>query len=68
MIYQVGVTGSIEFFLSDGCGRELAPGQSCGITLGIHPTEPGNFEGVLSVSDSAPNSPQRAFLKVIVKD
>lgn len=61
------ITISGEFLLTNNCGTKLPPGASCSITISP-PTGPGTFTGELAVNDSAPNSPQIAHLRAIIKD
>ena len=47
---------------STTCGATLASKQKCAINVTFTPTKTGTRTGQLSVSDSAPNSPQTATL------
>ena len=66
-IGSITLSGSRDFLLTNSCGSKLAPGQSCAITVEVTASQAGTFTGLLSVTDSAPNSPQTALLKVVVK-
>jgi hypothetical protein len=66
-ISSITLSGS-AFALTNTCGSALKPGQSCGVTILVSASEPGTYTGLLSVNDNAPNSPQTARLKAIVKN
>ncbi len=44
-------------------GGGLAPGETCSVEVSFAPTETGNFQSSLDVSDAAPESPQSAELE-----
>lgn len=41
-----------------GCGTSVAAFSSCSLSVTFHPLTSGNFKGMLSLKDSAGNSPQ----------
>jgi hypothetical protein len=56
-------TGSNRFNQTNNCGTSLAIGASCTINVTFRPQKAGQtYNGTLSVSDNAPNSPQTASL------
>jgi subtilase family serine protease len=60
-----GFTTSGEFGLTTGtkpCGSTLAAGSSCVIRVTFSPTQLGLLTGTLTITDSAPNSPQQVPL------
>ena len=61
-LYSITIGG--DFAQTNNCGSKLAPGAFCRITLTTAPGS-GNSTGTLTINDSAPNSPQNAFIKVI---
>jgi Tol biopolymer transport system component len=53
--------------LSDKCtGRQLAPGATCPIVVGVTATTAGQLAAQLLVADSAPGSPHAAALTALV--
>ena len=54
------------FLFTNNCALALRPGESCQFSVSVS-ASPGTYNGVLSVTDSAPNSPQQAVLKALVK-
>jgi hypothetical protein len=61
------ITISGQFVLTNNCGAKLPPGASCSISISP-PVGPGTFTGEVAVNDSAPNSPQIAHLRAMIKD
>jgi hypothetical protein len=59
-------SGSGAFAETNNCSSSLKPGQSCTITVTVSPSI-RTSTAVLTVNDSAPNSPQTADIKVIAK-
>jgi hypothetical protein len=66
-MYSIVLSGSGEFLVTNTCDDQLSPGETCSISVGVTDSQAGTFTGVLAINDSAPNSPQRVFLKAIVK-
>ncbi|MFZ0478299.1 MAG: choice-of-anchor D domain-containing protein [Terriglobales bacterium] len=57
------ITASGAFAVSaNTCGATLAPGKTCKVSVTFTPTSLGSETGLLSVNDSAYNSPQTAAL------
>jgi len=64
-----GVTASpADFTPRSNCGRSVAPGGSCSITVSFDPTTSGIRNGVFTVTDSASDSPQTASLTGMGQD
>jgi archaellum component FlaF (FlaF/FlaG flagellin family) len=63
---SITLSGGRDFTETNNCSSSLKPGQSCTITIDVSPSI-RTSTGVLTVNDSAPNSPQTAYIKVIVK-
>jgi hypothetical protein len=59
-VSSIGISG--EFTQTNNCPGTLAVGQSCQIQVTFSPTQKGQSNGTLSVTDSAPNSPQTVAL------
>jgi hypothetical protein len=61
---SVAITGanSADFSQTNNCPTSLAVGAQCRISLSFSPTAAGTRNAVLSVSDSAPGSPQTVAL------
>jgi hypothetical protein len=59
-ISSIAITGtdSADFIQENLCPSSLAPGGLCTITVQFIPTTTGTRTAALSVTDSAPNSPQ----------
>ena len=59
-ITQIGLTGSYPncFKENNSCGRSLAVGASCTISVQFAPNAAGSFAAAVSLTDNAPNSPQ----------
>src|SRR5205814_9609209 len=47
------ITASAPFTLTNACGLNLAPGQSCTLTLGFNPATLGDFTGTLTIVSNA---------------
>lgn len=56
------ITASSSFGETNTCSSTLASGASCTINLTFTPSASGNVSGTLSVTDSAPGSPQTVVL------
>jgi hypothetical protein len=56
------ITASSDFSQTNNCGTSVAAGSSCTITVMFKPTGSGTRSGTLSISDSAPGSPQMVTL------
>ncbi|HEX8815727.1 MAG TPA: choice-of-anchor D domain-containing protein [Terriglobales bacterium] len=50
------------FSQQNDCPATLPVGSSCGITVSFAPTNPGTFNGTISVTDNAQGSPQQSSL------
>jgi hypothetical protein len=63
-ITSIGITGtdSEDFAESNACGNSLAPGVGCTISVTFTPTTTGTRTATVSITDSAPNSPQMVSL------
>ncbi len=61
---SIGGSGGADWSQTNNCGSALAPGASCQINLTVAPGS-GNATAILTATDSAPNSPQKAFFKEI---
>jgi hypothetical protein len=63
-INSAAVPGTLDFtVVSDGCsGLTLAPGASCIMSITFSPTAAGTRSAALTVTDTAPGSPQTAPL------
>jgi probable HAF family extracellular repeat protein len=57
-----GITSSGDFSQTHTCGSSLAAGAGCTINVTFKPTHTGTRTGTLSVTDSAPGSPQAVSL------
>lgn len=55
-------TGSSNFSETNTCGTSLAGGATCTITVTFTPPSSGTVTGVLTITDSAPSSPQTVSL------
>lgn len=55
-------TDSFEYFETNSCGTQLGAGASCGIEVTFAPTQKGDANGTLSISDSGGGSPQTIML------
>ncbi len=47
---------------SNTCGASIAAGASCSVSVTFSPTVAGATSGTLTITDSAPNSPQTVSL------
>jgi Tfp pilus assembly protein PilE len=47
---------------SNTCGTQVLAGANCAITLGFTPTAKGSRNGLLQLTDNAPNNPQKVTL------
>jgi hypothetical protein len=65
-ILSISISGSASLAQTNNCGVTLKPGQSCTISLTASPSA-GTSTDALNIDDSAPNSPQRASIKVLAK-
>jgi len=65
-ITSIVVTGA-DFSQTNHCTSPLAPGKFCDITTTFAPTVTGTRTGVLTITDSANNSPQTVTLTGIGK-
>jgi phospholipase C len=52
-----------EFAQTNTCGKSLAAGKSCSISVTFSPTTSGTVEGGVSILSSDPASPQTLYLK-----
>jgi hypothetical protein len=59
-INSIGTSG--PFGQTNNCPSTLPVGQSCQIQVTFSPTQKGQANGTLSVSDNAPDSPQKVSL------
>ncbi len=57
-----------DFAPLSACGSSLAPGAICSIGVFFDPTTSGTRNGILTVTDSASNSPQTASLTGVGQD
>jgi hypothetical protein len=57
-----GISASAPFGQTNNCPSTLPAGQSCQIQVTFQPTQNGQANGTLSVTDNAPNSPQTVAL------
>ncbi len=58
----VGTAAADYSILNNTCGTTLAPGASCAITLNFTPSATGTRSAILTLADSAANSPQNVSL------
>jgi hypothetical protein len=63
-ISSISITGAnaSDFSLKNACGSSLTPGASCNVSVTFTPTAGGSRTASVSVSDSAPGSPQSVRL------
>ena len=63
-ISNIGITGAdaSDFSLKNACGSSLVPGASCKVSVTFTPAAGGSRTASVSVSDSAPGSPQSMSL------
>lgn len=57
-----------DFTPRSSCGSSMAPGANCAITVFFDPTTSGTRTGVVTVTDSASDSPQTAALTGMGQD
>ncbi|HLZ43836.1 MAG TPA: FG-GAP-like repeat-containing protein [Candidatus Sulfotelmatobacter sp.] len=60
-ITKVATTG--PFKQTNTCGSTVNPGNSCTLTVTFTPTKSGSLTGSITITDNAPNSPQKVSLK-----
>ena len=56
------IVASGDFGEKDNCGSRLLSGERCTIQVTFKPIEGGNRTGTVSITDNAPNSPQKVHL------
>jgi hypothetical protein len=63
-ISSIGVTGAdaSDFSLKSACGSSLLPGASCSVSVTFTPTAGGSRTASVSITDTAPGSPQSVSL------
>ena len=57
------IVASGDFRRKDDCGSSLPPGGSCTIDVTFSPTRDGHRTGMVTITDNAPDSPQKVSLK-----
>jgi hypothetical protein len=57
-ISSISLQGAGQFKSSHTCGKSVAPGANCSITVRSQPTIEGNNSGTISIRDSASSKPQ----------
>jgi hypothetical protein len=57
-----GITASVNFSEKDDCGSSLPGGEHCTISVSFMPTQRGDRTGTLTITDNAPDSPQKVNL------
>jgi len=57
------VASGAPFTQTNTCGSTLAPNSQCSITVTFAPTVTGSQSGTITITDSAPNSPQVVTLR-----
>jgi hypothetical protein len=57
------IVASGDFRKKDDCGSSLPPGGSCRIDVTFSPTRGGHRTGTVTITDNAPDSPQKVSLK-----
>ena len=60
-LYNVAITGDYAV-QSNLCGTQLLAGSNCSITVAFTPTVKGTRNGILQLTDNAPNNPQKVTL------
>jgi predicted dienelactone hydrolase len=58
----IGGTNAADFTESNTCGKTVATGASCNITVGYTSGSTGIHTAVLSIADNSPDSPQQLSL------
>lgn len=53
------IVTSANFIQTNDCGSSVGVDGGCTITVTFAPQESGNLNGLITITDSAPNSPQR---------
>jgi hypothetical protein len=63
-IANIAIAGAnaSDFAESNTCGTSLAPGASCSVSVTLNPGATGARSGSLTITDSAPSSPQTVAL------
>jgi hypothetical protein len=56
------IVASGDFSKKDDCGSSVPPGGSCTIEVDFAPTRGGHRAGTLTITDNAPDSPQKVSL------
>ncbi len=56
------IATSANFGQSNNCGSSVSAGANCTINVTFNPAAPGTWTGTLTITDSAPNSPQTVSL------
>jgi hypothetical protein len=57
------ITAKSPFSQTNNCPKSVAPGAKCTISVKFDPGNKGVFQGAVSVTDNAPDSPQEVALK-----
>jgi hypothetical protein len=57
------IVASGDFSKKDDCGSNLPPEGSCNINVTFTPTQRGHRNGTVTITDNAPDSPQKVSLK-----
>jgi hypothetical protein len=60
-LYNVAITGDYAV-QSNLCGTQILAGSNCSITIAFTPTVKGARNGILQLTDNAPNNPQKVTL------
>jgi predicted dienelactone hydrolase len=63
----IGGTNASDFAESDTCGKAVAAGASCNITVTYSSAKDGTHTAVLSIADNSPDTPQQLSLTGIHK-
>jgi FG-GAP-like repeat/Abnormal spindle-like microcephaly-assoc'd, ASPM-SPD-2-Hydin len=56
------IVASGDYSEQDNCGSSLPPGGHCTISVAFAPTQRGHRTGTVSITDNAPQSPQKVHL------
>ena len=59
-ISSIAVSG--DFVMKNMCGTTVAPGASCNVSVAFRPRASGMRGGLVTITDSAPTSPQKGQL------
>ena len=62
VINVTSVKGSGDFAVNNGCGRSIAAGGQCTLTITFGPESGGKITGAVTITDSDPSSPQTISL------